>query len=119
MNNFKAHFDLAFKETQISSRTSKTKGYAANVPTAQANAELFTEMQQDQTLALANLAMDTKSDRTSVALLTKKISELSRQVANIIAKLTTAQSKNVLLNKSLHCLAPAEHGYQASINSTP
>ena len=48
------------------------------------NAALFTNMQQDHTLELANLATATQADRTSVALLTKMISELSRQVVNTI-----------------------------------
>ena len=78
--NFKAHFARAFKDTIRSSRTSNTKGYAAPVHAAQANVELFTEMQQDRTLVLANLATATQADRTSVALLMKTISELSSQV---------------------------------------
>ena len=41
-SNFKTHFKRAFKETRISSRSSKTEGYAANVKSTQANAELFT-----------------------------------------------------------------------------
>ena len=57
---------------------------------AKENAELFTEMQQDHTLALANLATDTQADRTPVALLTKTISEMSGQVALLTAKLPTA-----------------------------
>ena len=92
--NFEAHFARAFKEARRSSRTSKTKGYAAHVHDAQANAELFTKMQQDHTLALANLATATQADRTSVVLLTKTILELSGQVALLTEKLTTAQSEN-------------------------
>ena len=67
---------------------------------AQANAELFTEMQQDHTLALANLATTTQADRTSVALLRKTISELSVQVALLTSKLATAQAKNAWMKKS-------------------
>ena len=95
--NFKAHFARAFKETRRSSKTSNTEGCAANVHAALANAELFTEMHQDHTLALANIATATQADRTSVALLTKTISELSSQVATLTAKLATAQSKNAWL----------------------
>ena len=51
-------------------------------------------MQQDHTQALANLATATQADRTLVALLTKIILELSSQVAQLTAKLTTAQAKN-------------------------
>ena len=118
-SNFKAHFARAFKETQISSRTLKTKGYAENVHAAQSNATLFTKMQQYHTLALANLATATQSDRTSVALLTKTISELSSQFTHLTAKLTTAQAENARLKKSGHRSTPAEHGHRASSNSTP
>ena len=92
--NFKAHFTWAFKETQRSSITSNTKGYVAHVHAEQANAELLTEMQQDHTLALANLATTTQADRTSVALLTKTILELSGQVVLPTSKLTTAQAES-------------------------
>ena len=51
-------------------------------------------MQQDHTLALYNIGTATQADRTSVALLTKTISELSGQVALLTAKLATAQAKN-------------------------
>ena len=88
--NFKAHFARAFKKTRSSSRTSRTKGYVEHVHAAQSNAELFTKMQQDHTLVLANLATATQADRTSVALLTKTISEPSGQVALLTAKLATA-----------------------------
>ena len=64
------------------------------VHAAQSNAALFSEMQQDHTLALANIATATQSNRTSVALLMKKISEISIQVATFTAKLATAQSEN-------------------------
>ena len=90
-----------------------TKGYAANVHAAQANAELFTKMQQDHTLALANLVTATQADIILVALLTKTISELSIQVATLTAKLATAQSKNARLKKLGQRLAPAEHGHRS------
>ena len=90
--NFKAHFTRAFKETRIPSRTPKTKGYASHGHTAQANMELLTEMQQDHTLALANLVTTTQADRTSVALLTKTISELPGQVSQLREKLATLQA---------------------------
>ena len=86
---------------------------------AQANAELFTEMQQDHTLALANLATATQSDRTSVALITKTISELSSQVVLLTAKLATAQEENARIKKPGHQSTTAGHGHQASSNKTP
>ena len=54
---------LTLLETQRSSKTSKTKHYAAHVHAAQANLALFAKMQQDHTLALVNLAIATQSDR--------------------------------------------------------
>ena len=66
---------------------------------AQTNEELFTEMQQVHTLALANLATATQADRASVALLTRKISDLSSQVALLTAKLATAQAENARMKK--------------------
>ena len=93
LSNFKDNFARDFKETRRSSRTSKTEGYAANVHDIQGNATLFTKMQQDHTLALANIATATQADRTSFVLLTKTISELLSQVATLTAKLVTAQPK--------------------------
>ena len=90
----------AFKETQRTSRILKTKGYAAHVHAAQADAELFIEMQHDHTLALANLATTTQADRKSVVLLTKTILELPSQVAHLTAKLATVQAKNPRMKKS-------------------
>ena len=116
---FKTHFDWAFKETRRSSKTSRTEGYVAHVHTTQANSELFTEMQQDHTQALANLATATQADRTSVDLLTKTISELSSQVALITAKLATAQAENARMNKSGQQSTTAGHGQRASSNTTP
>ena len=97
--NFKAHFAKAFKETRRSSRTSKKEGYIANAHAAQSNAALFTKMQQDHTLELANLATATQANRTPVALPTKAILELSSQVAHLTAKLATAQAENARMKK--------------------
>ena len=97
--NFKTHFARAFKETRISSKTSRTEGYVAQVHAAQANEELFTNMQQDHTQVLENLVNATQADRTLVALLTKTISELSSQVALLTAKLATAQAENTRIKK--------------------
>ena len=46
----------------------------AHVHTAQANAEMFTNIHQDHTQALSKIATATQADRTSVPLLTKTIS---------------------------------------------
>ena len=117
-SNFKDHFTQAFKEPQKSARTSKTEGYAANVQATQANAAIFTKMQQDHTLALANLTTATQANRTLVALLMKKILEISSQVATLTVKLATAQSENACMEKLGHRSAPAEHRYRASNNQT-
>ena len=118
-SNFKAHFARAFKETRRTSRTSNNEGYAAHVHAAQANAALFTEMQQNHTLALENLATATQADRTSVALPTKTILELSIQVAHLTAKIATAQAENARMKKSGHQSTTSGHGHRAFSNSTP
>ena len=115
----KAHFAQAFMETRRSSRTSKNEGYAVNVHAAQANAVIFTKIQQEHTLAMENLATATQSNRTSVALLMKTISELSSQVTTLNVKPATSQSNNACMKKSVHCSAPAEHGHRASSNTIP
>ena len=117
--NFKAHFAQAFKVTRRSSRTSRTKGYVAHVHSAQANAESFTEMQQDHTLVLANLATATQADRTLVALLTTTISELSGQVALLTEKLATVQAENARMKKLGQKSTTARHGHWESRNMTP
>ena len=96
----------------------KTKGYAAHVHAAQANAALFTEIQKDHTLALSNLATATQADRTLVALLTKRISDISSQVAHLTAKRAIAQAKNSRMKKSGHPSTTAEHRNRASNNLT-
>ena len=85
---------------------------------AQANEELFTEMQQDHTMALANLVTATQPDRTSVALLTKTMSELSGQFVVLMAKLATAQANNAWMKKSGQQSTTARHGHWASSNKT-
>ena len=85
---------------------------------AQANAELFTKMQQDHTWALTNPATATQADRTSVALLTKTISELSSIVALLTAKLVTAQAENARIKKSGQQSTKDGHGYLVSSNTT-
>ena len=76
-------------------------------------------MQHDLTLALANLATVTQAHRTSVAVLTKTISELLTQVAHLTAKLATAQAKNAWMKKLEHRSTSAPHGYRASKILTP
>ena len=118
-SNFKAHFARAFKDTRISSRTLKTKCYSAHVHTTKANVEIFTKMQQDHTLVLSNLVTATQAGRTLVALITKTISDLSRQVSHLTTKTATEQAENARMKKFGHHSTTAEHGYQESRNSTP
>ena len=113
-SNFKDHFARAFKETQRSSRTSKTEGYAENVQSSQANAELSTKMQQDHAMALANLTTATQSDITLVALLTKTTAELSYQVTTLNAKSATEKPEKACLKISGHRSAPAYHGHRSA-----
>ena len=87
--------------------------------TAQSNAALFTKMQQDHTLVLENIATATQAGRTSAALLTKTILELSSQESTLPVKLATAQSKNARLEKSGHSLSLAKHRHRASNNQIP
>ena len=115
---FKTHFAQAFKETRRYPETSRTDGYVSHVHSAQANAELFTEMQQDHTQVLANIVTATQADRTSVALLKKTISERSSQVALLTAKLVTEQAENARMKKSVQQSTTAGHGHQASSNTT-
>ena len=117
--NSKAHLAQSFKETRRSSRTSRTEGYVAQVHDAQAKAELFTKMQQDHTLAIANLTTATQAVRTSVALLTKTISELSGQVVLLTEKLTTAQAVNARMKQSGQQSTTSRFGHRASRNTTP
>ena len=86
---------------------------------AQANAALLTEMQQNQTLALLILETATQVNRTSVAMLTKTIVELSTQVSTLTAKLATAHSENARMKKSKHRSAPDEQVHCACSNQTP
>ena len=89
-----------------------------HVHAAQANVELFAEMQQDHTQALVNIATSTQADSTLVALLTKTISELSSQVALLTAKLATAQVEKARMKKSGQQSTTAGHGHWASSNTT-
>ena len=61
----------------------------------------------------------TETDRTSVTLLTKAITEISTQVSTLTAKLLAVQSDNARLRRSRHCSSPAEHGHCLSNNQSP
>ena len=95
--SFKVHFAQAFKDVRKSHETSHTGGYAANVSEAHRNAEMFAEMQQDHSSALANLATATQSDREAVSLLSKTIAELTKQIATLTTKLDSANTTIISL----------------------
>ena len=63
------------------------------------NAEIFSEMQQDHTEALANLATNTRSDRESASLLSKNTAEITSQIATLTKNLDTA-NKTIIVLKS-------------------
>ena len=58
-------------------------------------------------MALANLTTETQADRTSFAMLTKTIAELSTQVTTLTAKLATAKAENACLKRSRNFSANA------------
>ena len=60
--SFKARFTRTFKEKRRSYRTSKIEGYVANVQSSKSNTALFTDIQQEHTMAMANLATATQAD---------------------------------------------------------
>ena len=69
-------------------------------------------------MAMENLATATQSDRTSVALLTKKIAELSNKVNTLTVKLATAQSENARLkifgHRSANAGSNADHRHRSA-----
>ena len=74
-------------------------------------------------MALENLATATQANKTSVALLTKKVAELSIQGTTLTPKLETAQPENDRLKISGHRSAdsgdPADHGHRSANRSAP
>ena len=65
--NFKVHFSWAFRENRDQSRQAKHAGYGQSDTQDSAIAAMFSEMTQDHSHALANLATATQSDRDTVA----------------------------------------------------
>ena len=65
---FKTFFAREFREIRVQPRTSASEGYGTNsMRGGHANAAERDEMQQQQAEALANLAIETASDRQAVA----------------------------------------------------
>lgn len=90
-DNFKLHFAREFKETRDVQQNTRTNRFAANaIAMEQANAAMITELTQDHTAALANLATATSADRGAMATLTKTNATLTATIISIQAKLTKA-----------------------------
>ena len=99
--------------------TSKTEAYVENLQYTQDNAALFTEIQQDHTMALKSISTPTQDDRTPVALLTKTIAEISTQVFTLTKNLATAQSDNARLKIYEHSSARDDHGHRLANVQVP
>ena len=65
--NFKVHFSRAIREHREQSKQAQSIGYGHGNTQKSENAAMFTEMTQDHSHSLANLATATQPDRTTVA----------------------------------------------------
>ena len=74
---------------------------------------MLAEMTQDHSHALANLAMATQSDRTTVANMSKTIADLTLQLEQANMKLAEAQSSIVTLTSK-----PAKTGTRTNRSTT-
>ena len=94
--NFKIAMTIAHQEFRDSQVTTNQAGYHSG------NAAF--ELQQDATLALANLATATAADRSAVANLTTTISTIRQELATATTKLTTARAEITALQVELATL---------------
>ena len=69
--NFKLYFSRAFRENRDQSRQAQHAGYGKSNTQNSSNAAMMSEMTQDHSHALANLATATQLDRTTVANMSK------------------------------------------------
>ena len=99
--NFKLHFSRAFRENRNQYRRTKHAGYGQSNTQNSANAAMLAEMTQDHSHALANLAMATQLDCTTVANMSKTIADLTLQLGQSNMKLTEAQSSIATLTSKL------------------
>ena len=99
--NFKTHFLRAFRENRDQSRQAQHIGYGHSNTQNLANAAMLAEMTQDHSNALENLATATQSDRTTVANMSKKITDLTLQLRKENAQLAEAQSSIATLTSKL------------------
>ena len=75
---------------------------------------MFAEMTQDHSHALANLATATKSDRDTVANMSKKMADLTLQLGQANTKLTKAQSSIATLTSKLAKTGAKSNRYSTS-----
>ena len=99
--NFKVHFSRAFRENQDQSMQAQHIGYGHSNTQNLENAAMLAEMTQDHSHALANLATATQSDRTTVANMSKTITDLTLKLGKAKEKLAEAQSSIATLTSKL------------------
>ena len=98
---FKTYFSRAFREHRDQSKQAQNIGYGHANTQNSANAAMFAEMTQDHIHALENLATATQSDCTTVANMSKTITDLEFQLGQENAKLAEAQSSIATLTSKL------------------
>ena len=99
--NFKVHFLRAFRENRDQYRQARHIGYVHSNTKNPANTAMLAEMTQDHSHALANLATAMQSDRTTVANMSKMITDLTLQLGQANAKLAESQSSIATLTSKL------------------
>ena len=108
---FKTNFALAHQELCKSQVTTQGAGYnSANLA--------ITELHQDTTTALANLASATISDCTTVSQLSSTNSLLTTQLADANAKLTSALATITKLNQELKTLKGTSTNANSALKTT-
>ena len=99
--NVKIFFSEVFKDARDDSLTVQTSGYATNVIQLQEDEVTMPEMQQEMSIALANLVTTTTSDKTAFITLTTTNADLDRQITTLTANLVTTQAKVTTLTEKL------------------
>ena len=99
--NFKIHFSRAFREIRDQSRQSQHAGYGQSDTQNSAKYAMLAEITQYHSHALANLATATQSDRTTVANMSKTITDLTLKLGQANMKLAEAQSSIATITSKL------------------
>ena len=99
--NFKVHFSRAFRENRDQSRQAQHTGYWHSNTQNSANTAMLAETAQDHSHTLANISTATQSDHTTVANISKTISDLTIQLGQANAKLAEAQSSIATITSKL------------------